>query len=82
MTECSQVDPSIKSSGMQKLQQSTDSRLGLLYGFKMVKHVDYDDNFWTTPGILLTRIMVSLTGTNNLELHSVDIEQTLTQTDK
>ena len=44
----------------------------IVRGFEMEKHVDYDDNFSLTPVIALTRIMVSLTGANNLELHSVD----------
>jgi hypothetical protein len=34
------------------------------------------------PVIPLSRIMVSLTTVNNLELHSVDIEQAFTQVDK
>jgi hypothetical protein len=50
----------------------------------MEKHVDYDglanDKFW--PRSALFRIMVSLTAANNLELHSVDIEQAFTQADK
>ena len=48
----------------------------------MEKHVDYDDNFSPTPGITLARIMVSLAAANDLELHSVDIEQAFTQADK
>ncbi len=44
--------------------------------------MDYDDNFSPTPGIALARIMVSLVTTNNLELHSVDIEQAFTKADK
>ncbi len=43
--------------------------------------MDYDDNFSTTPGIAMTRIMVSLSTANDLELHFVDIEQTFTQDD-
>ena len=54
----------------------------LLRGFEMEKHVEYDDNFSPTPGIALARIMVSLAAANNLELHSVDIEQAFTQADK
>ncbi len=58
----------------------------IVRGFEMEKHVDYDDdttlNFSPTPGIALARIMVSLAAANNLELHSVDIEQAFTQADK
>jgi hypothetical protein len=54
----------------------------IVRGFEMEKHVDYDDNFSPTPGIALARIMVSLAVANNLELHSVDIEQVFTQADK
>jgi hypothetical protein len=54
----------------------------IVRGFEMEKHVDYDDNFSPTPGIALVRIMVSLAAANNLELHSVDIEQAFTQADK
>ena len=46
----------------------------------MEKYVDYDDNFSPTPGIALAR--VSLASANDLELHSVDIEQAFTQADK
>jgi len=55
----------------------------IVRGFEMEKHVDYDDNFSPTPGIqcALARIMVPLAAANNLELHSVDIEQALTQAD-
>jgi hypothetical protein len=34
------------------------------------------------PAFQMTRIMVSLAAPNDLELHSVDIEQAFTQTDK
>jgi hypothetical protein len=54
----------------------------IVRGFEMEKHVDYDDNFSPTPGIALARIMVSLAAANDLELHSVDIEQAFTQADK
>jgi hypothetical protein len=54
----------------------------IVRGFEMEKHVDYDDNFSSTPNIALARIMVSLAAANNLELHSVDIEQAFTQDDK
>jgi len=54
----------------------------IVRGFEMEKHVDYDDNFSTTPDIVLARIMVSLAATNDLELYSVDIEQAFTQADK
>ena len=57
------------------------SRL-IVRGFEMEKHVDSDDNFSPIPGIALTRIMVSLAATNDLEMHSVDIERVFTQTDK
>ncbi len=48
----------------------------------MEKHVDYDDNFSPTSGIALARMMVSLAVANDLEVHSVDIEQVFTQADK
>jgi hypothetical protein len=54
----------------------------IVRGFEMEKHVDYDDNFSPTPGIAMARIMVSLAAANDLELHSVDIEQAFTQADK
>jgi hypothetical protein len=57
------------------------SRL-IVRGFEMVKGLDYEVSFSPTPGISITRLMVSITATNDLELHSVDIEQVFTQTDK
>jgi hypothetical protein len=48
----------------------------------MEKHVDYDYNFSPTPGIALVRIMILLAAANNLELHSVDIEQAFTEAGK
>ena len=54
----------------------------IVRGFEMEKHVDYDDNFSSTTGITLARIMVSLAASNDLELHSVDIEQACMQADK
>jgi hypothetical protein len=57
------------------------SRL-IVRGFEMEKHVDYHDNFSPTPDIAMSRIMVSLAAANDLELHSVDIEQAFTQADK
>ena len=44
--------------------------------------MDYDDNFSPTTGIAMARIMVSLAAANDLEVHSVDIEQVFTQADK
>ena len=51
----------------------------IVRGFEMVKGLDYEDNFSTTPGISISRLMVSITAANDLELHSVDIEQAFTQ---
>ena len=48
----------------------------------MVKGLDYEGNFSPTPGISITRLMVSIAAANDLELHSVDIEQAFTQADK
>ena len=48
----------------------------------MVKGLDYEDNFSPTPGISIARLMVSIAAANDLELHSVDIEQAFTQADK
>jgi hypothetical protein len=51
-------------------------------GFEMVKGLDYEDNFSPTPGISIARLMVSITAANDLEFHSVDIEQVFVQSDK
>jgi hypothetical protein len=51
-------------------------------GFEMVKGLDYEDNFSPTPGISIARLMVSMATANDLELHSVDIEQAVVQADK
>jgi hypothetical protein len=51
-------------------------------GFEMVKGLDYEDNFSPTPGISIVRFMVSISTSNDLELHSVDIEQAFVQADK
>jgi hypothetical protein len=51
-------------------------------GFEMVKRLDYEDNFSPIPGISIPRHMVSITAANDLELHSVDIEQAFVQSDK
>ena len=51
-------------------------------GFEMVKGLDYEDNFSPTPGISIARLMVSIAAANDLELHSVDIEQAFVQADK
>jgi hypothetical protein len=47
-----------------------------------VKGLDYEDNFSPTPGISIARLMVSIAAANDLELHSVDIEQAFVQADK
>jgi hypothetical protein len=54
----------------------------IVRGFEMVKGLDYEDNFSPTPGISIARLMVSIAAANDLELHSVDIEQAFTQADK
>jgi len=54
----------------------------IVRGFEMVKGLDYEDNFSPTPGISIARLMVSIVAANDLELHSVDIEQAFTQADK
>jgi hypothetical protein len=45
----------------------------------MEKGKDYDQNsdqnFSPTPGIAISCIITSITATNDLELHSIDIEQ-------
>ena len=43
---------------------------------------DYDQNFSPTPDIVIVCIITSRTPTNDLEFHSIDIEQTFLQTDK
>jgi hypothetical protein len=50
--------------------------------FDMVKVLDYEDNFSPTPGISIARLVVSIAAVNDLELHSVDVEQAFTQADK
>jgi hypothetical protein len=81
MTECSQTYVyKIKWNA----KTGSDYRFKVRFivrGFEMEKHVDYD-NFSPTPDIVLARIMVSLEATNNLELHSMDIEKVCTQADK
>ncbi len=47
----------------------------IVRGFEMVKGLDYEDTFSPTPGISIARLMVSIAAANDLELHSVDIEQ-------
>jgi hypothetical protein len=47
----------------------------------MVEGLDYEDNFSPTPCISIVRVMVSIATANDLELHSVDIEQVFTQAD-
>jgi len=54
----------------------------IVRGFEMVKGLDYEDTFPPTPGISIARLMVSIAAANDLELHSVDIEQAFTQADK
>jgi len=39
-------------------------------------------NFSPTPGIVIVRIITSIGASNDLELHSIDIEQVFLQTDK
>jgi hypothetical protein len=48
----------------------------------MEKGKDYLQNFSPTPGIAIVHIITSITAANDLEIHSVDIEQVFLQTDK
>jgi hypothetical protein len=48
----------------------------------MEKGKDYDHNFSPTPGIAIARIITSIPAANDLELHSIDIEQAFLQADK
>ena len=48
----------------------------------MEKGKDYLQNFSPTPGIVIARIITSITTANDLELHSIDIEQAFLQADK
>ncbi len=50
--------------------------------FEMVKGLDYEENVPQTPIISIARLMVSIAAANDLELHSVDIEQAFVQADK
>ncbi len=43
---------------------------------------DYDQNIPPTSGIAIARIITSIAAANDLELHSIDIEQALLQADK
>ena len=47
----------------------------------MEKGKDYDQNFSPTPGIAIARIITSISAVNDLELHSIDIEQAFLQAD-
>ena len=48
----------------------------------MEKGKDCDQNFSLTPGIAIARIITSIAAANDLELHSIDIEQAFLQADK
>ena len=48
----------------------------------MEKGKDYDQNFSPIPGIVIARIIGSISTANDLDLHSIDIEQVFLQTDK
>ena len=48
----------------------------------MEKGKDYLQNFSPTPGIAIARIITSIAAANDLELHSIDIEQAFLQADK
>jgi hypothetical protein len=48
----------------------------------MEKGKDYLQNFSPTPGIAIARIITSIAAANDLEFHSIDIEQAFLQTDK
>ncbi len=47
----------------------------IVRGFEMEKGKDYDQNFSPTPGIAIAHIITSIASANDLELHSIDIEQ-------
>ncbi len=55
------------------------NRLGLL---KNDRVKDYLQNFSPTPGIVIVRIIISIVATDDLELHSIDIEKAFLQSDK
>ena len=48
----------------------------------MEKGKDYLQKFSPTPGIAIARIITSIVAANDLDLHSIDIEQTFLQADK
>jgi hypothetical protein len=48
----------------------------------MEKGKDYLQNFSPTPGIVIAHIITSMTVVNDLEVHSIDIEQVFLQNDK
>ena len=48
----------------------------------MEKGKDYLQNFSPTPGIAIAGIITSIAAANDLELHSIDTEQSFLQTDK
>ena len=50
--------------------------------FETEKEKAYDQNFSPTSGIAIARIITSISVANDLEFHSVDIEQAFFQTDK
>jgi hypothetical protein len=54
----------------------------IVRGFEMEKGKDYDQNFSPIPGIAIARIIASISAANDLDLHSIDIEQVFLQTDK
>jgi hypothetical protein len=47
----------------------------IVRGFEMEKGKDYLQNFSPTPGIAIADIITSIAAANDLELHSIDIEQ-------
>jgi hypothetical protein len=48
----------------------------------MEKGKDYLQNFSPTPGIAIARIITSISAVNDLELHSIDIDQAFLQADR
>jgi hypothetical protein len=48
----------------------------------MEKGKDYLQNFSPTPDIAITRIITSIPAANDLEFHSIDIEQAFLQVNK
>ena len=70
-----------KLSDPPKLELIIASRHVLLYEVSRWRK-DYLQNFSPTPDIAIAGIITSIAAVNDLELHSIDIEQAFLQTDK